>query len=735
MSGPFTLKKHLLSKIPFPGRKQHYFHIMEGKTKAGYLVAEPQQGGKHVSIEGVKAKGGPNSLGPSVVSNLKSQLKQHFPGAKTTGGHRSSGARRKFMAKNREALAKLDDGRTDGDPFISDVDPFLAAWLAAINSKSKSNIVVPAGGTAFLSPEERRFLVMAKDSESDMNTIDAIADACAKLNERMGKMERKRADADGDLVRGGPDNPNLFPSHNGEPLSWSIGVHHSINEENAGYPKMRAVIRAMAKHRPEQLANEHRELVKSSMGKMFGHQAKKQLNVVEEEMGRMKMGNRADGMPQMSAAVGRFLVPPQARMRARTLGKPKMARADLDPLSATGIGAAAALATLHGTSSKLAFSQSRSKDVKTATPEEWARGALSGRGWKPEMQASQVVAHDNFPGHVRWTHPDYKGHEIHTFNKEGKGERPADWTHTFRLLGVGPSHRVSQGKAEELEGHVGGGVEKNGALELGPLQERRSGTLGEHVQDWKTYRKRGRGDDLGLGALALATGGAGILGSRMAHHFPEGFAERKPATTKIGKLLQAPNAAQKAVKAKKPGMVARANKAISGSRAEHGRWAQKQVSKAGAPFRAVAKAVKPRPAAVMGDKLRQRVGLDAIADACEGLRKRMDAIESRRARVDRDTSVLTKARSRSGFLGKRSIKSFPQNIQSHVGSLRSGGGGPLEAKPQKSLIDKTITKQFGKGAAFGWKGKPQAKKPMLSGLRSPKTIKVKSSADLLPKLI
>jgi len=44
-----------------------------------------------------------------------------------------------------------------------------------------------------------------------------------------------------------------FPQFEGKPLSWSIGLYHTIAEANIGYPKMRAVIRAMREYRPEQL--------------------------------------------------------------------------------------------------------------------------------------------------------------------------------------------------------------------------------------------------------------------------------------------------------------------------------------------------------------------------------------------------------------------------------------------------------------------------------------------------
>jgi len=42
-----------------------------------------------------------------------------------------------------------------------------------------------------------------------------------------------------------------FPMFDGYELSWSIGLYATINEINSGLQKARAIIRAMAEHRPE----------------------------------------------------------------------------------------------------------------------------------------------------------------------------------------------------------------------------------------------------------------------------------------------------------------------------------------------------------------------------------------------------------------------------------------------------------------------------------------------------
>ena len=81
------------------------------------------------------------------------------------------------------------------------------------------------------------------------------------------------------------EDGRVFPlSPSGDVLSWSIDLYSSFSEEVAGYPKMRVVIRAMLEHRPEQLEKERRELLKASFDRMFGHNAKRVLDVVEEEI-------------------------------------------------------------------------------------------------------------------------------------------------------------------------------------------------------------------------------------------------------------------------------------------------------------------------------------------------------------------------------------------------------------------------------------------------------------------
>lgn len=79
------------------------------------------------------------------------------------------------------------------------------------------------------------------------------------------------------------DDGRQFPQYNGEALTWDPGCYHTIAEEQAGFPRMRAVIQAMRVHRPEQLEHQRMEMLKGSFNKMFGHNARKALAIIEEE--------------------------------------------------------------------------------------------------------------------------------------------------------------------------------------------------------------------------------------------------------------------------------------------------------------------------------------------------------------------------------------------------------------------------------------------------------------------
>ena len=73
-----------------------------------------------------------------------------------------------------------------------------------------------------------------------------------------------------------------FPIYNGELLSWHLSS--TLDDQRQGFPKMRTVIRAMIERCPEQLAKERHEMLKGSFDKMFGHNAKTVLDVIDSEL-------------------------------------------------------------------------------------------------------------------------------------------------------------------------------------------------------------------------------------------------------------------------------------------------------------------------------------------------------------------------------------------------------------------------------------------------------------------
>lgn len=83
----------------------------------------------------------------------------------------------------------------------------------------------------------------------------------------------------------------MFPQHNGEALPWSLGAVFTYQDELDGYPRCRAVIDALQEHRPDQLEQERRELIKSSLcDRLFGGNAKRLLKLIEEANGNVEAG-------------------------------------------------------------------------------------------------------------------------------------------------------------------------------------------------------------------------------------------------------------------------------------------------------------------------------------------------------------------------------------------------------------------------------------------------------------
>lgn len=77
------------------------------------------------------------------------------------------------------------------------------------------------------------------------------------------------------------EDGRVFPVFDGQPLAWDTGLYHTFAEQQAGFPRMKAVIAAMREHRPEQLEQERRGLMKAQFDRMFGHNARVALDVIE----------------------------------------------------------------------------------------------------------------------------------------------------------------------------------------------------------------------------------------------------------------------------------------------------------------------------------------------------------------------------------------------------------------------------------------------------------------------
>jgi hypothetical protein len=81
------------------------------------------------------------------------------------------------------------------------------------------------------------------------------------------------------------DDGRVFPQYSGEPLSWSPGAYDTSAEKSRGYPRLHAVVAAMAEHRPDELRREWRAATKASFGGVFGPAAREYLGVLERAAG------------------------------------------------------------------------------------------------------------------------------------------------------------------------------------------------------------------------------------------------------------------------------------------------------------------------------------------------------------------------------------------------------------------------------------------------------------------
>lgn len=73
-----------------------------------------------------------------------------------------------------------------------------------------------------------------------------------------------------------------FPMYKGQLLSWHLSM--TWEDEQAGFPKLKTVIHAMIERRPKELQKERYNLLKASFDRMFGHNAKKMLEIINDEL-------------------------------------------------------------------------------------------------------------------------------------------------------------------------------------------------------------------------------------------------------------------------------------------------------------------------------------------------------------------------------------------------------------------------------------------------------------------
>ena len=77
------------------------------------------------------------------------------------------------------------------------------------------------------------------------------------------------------------EDGRTFPEYQGEALSWSLELYNTWNEEQADFPKARAVLAELSLDR---LTAAYSSYLRDSFDRIFGHNAKKILNLIEAEI-------------------------------------------------------------------------------------------------------------------------------------------------------------------------------------------------------------------------------------------------------------------------------------------------------------------------------------------------------------------------------------------------------------------------------------------------------------------
>jgi hypothetical protein len=93
--------------------------------------------------------------------------------------------------------------------------------------------------------------------------------------------QRKSSATETDMTTITLDDGRIFPAYQGAALSWDIGSQFTSRDESEGFPRTSAVIAAMRQHRPDQLERERSSYLKHSFDSVFGHSARKILNLIE----------------------------------------------------------------------------------------------------------------------------------------------------------------------------------------------------------------------------------------------------------------------------------------------------------------------------------------------------------------------------------------------------------------------------------------------------------------------
>ena len=109
-----TYEKHVYTDRTLPyNNPQHFYSFHDENGNAvGQLVIHPDPKSKQLYVDWVGGVGkfGPSSFGPSLIRDIKRQLKEIYPEYESITGHRVSGARYKSIVNAEAARLAAEDG-------------------------------------------------------------------------------------------------------------------------------------------------------------------------------------------------------------------------------------------------------------------------------------------------------------------------------------------------------------------------------------------------------------------------------------------------------------------------------------------------------------------------------------------------------------------------------------------------------------------------------------------------